>query len=430
MVMSPDAYRERAGFKRSEAKGLVRLASGPQPIVQAFQALEMTDPLLVEFMGSGRISTAGFRVRESLALKNSSFFRACNLISSSIGMLPTHLHRRKSDGTTEKAKDHPLYKVLHKRPNEFQTALEFKSFMQFAALLDGNAYALIIRGPRGVKQLVPLKRGSVEPITSDDWKLSFRYTRPNGGQVDLPASDVFHFRHPLSQDGIKGIGLLDVSVHTVGLASAIERSLGRLASKGMMAGGALESPNSLGDEAIENLRRSLQEDHTGFDKTGDWLILEEGLVAKPFANPKDSQSDETRKRQDEELARFTDVPRPLLMMDETSWGTGIRELGLFLVTYCLTKWFVAWEQAIERSCFTDAERDADQLYVKFNEGALLRGSLKEQSEFFSKALGNNAAWMTPNEVRSNFELNPNDEGNSLPRPAEKTPAKPKDDDDE
>ena len=420
MAMSPDDYRARAGYRRSEAKKPLRLSSGPQPIVRAFTALEMTDPLLAEFIGAGRVSNAGIRVQEGLALKNSSFFRACNLISSSIGMLPTHLHRRRPNGTTEKAKDHPLYKVLHKQPNQFQTALEFKSYMQFAALLDGNAYALIIRGPRGIQQLVPLKRGAVEPVMSDDWELSFRYTRPHGGQVDLKAGEVFHFRHPLSQDGIKGIGLLDVSIHTVGLASAIERSLGKLASKGMMAGGSLESDQSLGDEAIENLRRSLQEDHSGFDNGGEWLILEEGLKAKPFVNPKDSQSDETRKRQDEELARFTDVPRPLLMMDETSWGSGIRELGLFLVTYCLTKWFVAWEQAIERSCFTQEERDRDELYVKFNDGALLRGSLKEQSEFFSKALGNNAAWMTPNEVRSNFELNPNDEGDALPRPVDRT----------
>jgi hypothetical protein len=41
-----------------------------------------------------------------------------------------------------------------------------------------------------------------------------------------------------------------------------------------------------------------------------------------------------RKHQAEEVSRYTGVPRPLLMFDETSWGTGIEQLGLFLITYC------------------------------------------------------------------------------------------------
>jgi len=424
-VLSPDDYRRAAGYRRSGPAR--RLSAGPVPVVQALTAMDINSEELRQFMTAGRTSAAGVAVNEKVALRNSSFFRACNLIASSIGMLPTHLHRRLADGTTEKAKNHPLYRVLHKRPNAYQTAFEFKSYMQFVALLDGNAYGLIIRGPRGIRQIVPLPRGAVEPDLSDSWELTFRYTRKTGGTVILPARDVFHFRHPLTRDGLKGVSLLDMAVDTIGLAAAVTKALGRLAGKGMMAGGSLETDETLGEESIRLLRESLAENHSGAENAGDWLILEEGLTAKPFANPKDSQSDETRKRQDEELARFTDVPRPLLMMDETSWGTGIRELGLFLVTYCLTKWFVAWEQAIERSCFTEAEQDADELYVKFNDGALLRGSLKEQAEFFSKALGNNAAWMEPNEVRANFELNPHPDGVGLPKGAASSSSTTKDD---
>lgn len=427
-VLSPDDYRRASGYRRSEAQAPAQWINRAGP-VQAFTAMDIDSPVLREFLAGGRMSAAGIAVGEKLALRNSDFFRALNLISSSIGMLPTHLYRRKADGTTEKAKDHPLYRVLHKRPNGYQTAFEFKTCMQFRALLDGNAFALIIRGPRGISQLIPLKRGSVVPQLSDDWVLTFKYTRPSGGTVVLPARDIFHFRHPLTRDGLNGISLLDVAVNTLGLAAKVEQALGELAAKGMMAGGALETAQTLGEEAIANLRASLEEEHGGAENAGKWLILEEGLTAKPFANPKDSQSQETRQRQSEELARFTDVPRPLQMMDETAWGSGIRELGLFLVTYCLTKWFVAWEQAIERSCFTEAEQNADELYVKFNDGALLRGSLKEQAEFFSKALGNNAAWMEPNEVRANFELNPHPDGTGLPKGVKPSPA-PKDPDNE
>lgn len=392
--------------------------------------MDFDSPVLREFLRDGRVSASGISVSEKMALRNSTFFRALNVIAGSIGMLPTHLMRRHMvDGVEkiEKAKDHPLYRVLHKRPNGYQTAFEFKSYMQSLALLDGNAYALIVRGLGGkVVQLVPLKRKTVTPKLSDDWKLSFEYRRPNGGPTILSSADVFHFRHPISRDGLIGMDLVDVACNAIGIASQAEKAAGKMLDSGVMAGGALETDKTLGEEAINRLQESLREDHSGVDNAGDWMVLEEGLKAKPFlTSAKDAQYDELRKRQAEEVSRVTGVPRPLLMFDETSWGSGIEQLGLFFVTYCLMPWFVAWEQAIERSCLTDAEQDADELYVKFNEGALLRGSLKDQAEFFAKALGQGNAYRTPNEVRGAFDMNPRDDGNELPKQSAKTAREPK-----
>lgn len=408
------------------------------PAIQSWTGMDFDSPLLAEFLRGGIASGAGVSVNEMVALRNSTYFRAENLISSSIGMLPTFLMRRKiaADGseTISKATDHPLYRVLKKRPNTYQTAFEFKSYMQQIALRDGNAYGYIVPDYRGrTSQIVPLKRGSITPKLSDDWQLMFEYRRPGGGVVMLPKERVFHFRHPMTRDGLTGLGLQDIARESIGLSVQAERAAGKMLSGGVMAGGAIEFPKGteLSDEAIDNLRQSLREDHSGAENAGSWMLIEDGGVAKPFiGSAKDAQFDELRKRQAEEVSRFTDVPRPLLMFDETSWGTGIEQLGLFFVTYCLMKWFVAWEQAIERSCLTDAEQDADELYVKFNEGALLRGSLKDQAEFFKAALGPNQAYRSVNEVRGAFDLNPKtgDETgpDAIPQPSAAPAAPPKD----
>lgn len=407
------------------------IARGAGP-VQAWTSYDMDSPVLADFLRDGKVSTSGLAVNEIMALRNSTFFRAANLISSSIGMLPTHLMRRKADGTREKARDHPLYRLLHKRPNAYQTAFEFKSYMQLLALLDGNAYGLIIRG-LGNKPvaIVPLKRKTVTPKLSADWQLTFEYRRPSGGTVNLQPSDVFHFRHPITRDGLKGIDLIDVAVNAIGIATQAERAAGKMLKGGVMAGGALETDKELGPEAVAQLRESMRDRAMDGEAAGEWLVLEEGLKAKPFiGSAKDAQYDETRKRQAEEVSRFTGVPRPLLMFDETSWGSGIEQLGLYFVTYCLMPWFVAWEQAIERSCLTQAEQDADELYVKFNEGALLRGSLKDQAEFFKAALGPNQAYRSVNEVRDAFDLNPKTGAetgpDAIPQPTATSPAPPKD----
>lgn len=439
MAQSPDDYRRASGGRFNTSAGPAQLIgqnaghalierTGP---VTAWQSMDFDSPVLQEFMRGGAVTGAGIHVSEMVALRNSTYFRAENLISSSIGMLPTFLMRKKVVNgveTIEKATDHPLYRVLKKRPNTFQTAFEFKTYMQQLALRDGNAYGLIIPDYRGrTGQIIPLARGSVTPKLSPDWRLTFEYRRPGGGTVTLKQEQVFHFRHPMTKDGLTGLGLRDIARETIGISAQAEKAASRLLTKGTMAKGALEHPGSLEGDAYDNLERSLREDFSGADADRDWMILEEGMKANAFGtNAKDAEFDLLRKRQAEEVSRFTDVPRPLLMFDETSWGTGIEQLGLFFVTYCLMKWFVAWEQAIERSCLTEAEQNADELYVKFNEGALLRGSLKDQAEFFKAALGPNQAYRSVNEVRGAFDMNPKtgDEvgPDAIPQPVAAPPA--------
>lgn len=421
--VSPDSYRRTAGGRHSTsatAKARAGLGhnGGPKlagPVV-AYQTYGLNDPALLEMMRGmgGRTGVAGIAVNERLALRNSTFFRAMSLIAGSIGMLPLHFMRKKTDGTIEKAKDHPLSKLLHRKPNDFQTASQFKSHMQLCALLDGNAYALIVRSRGAVRQLIPLPRRRVKPQLSSTFDLSFRYEREQGGAVTLAKEDVFHFRGPISLDGLTGVSLLDVAADTLGLSHRALQAAGRLLDRGTMARGALETEQSLGADAIENLRASLRDNFAGADADEDFLILEEGLKAKVLSGTaKDNQFAELRKQEAEEVSRFTGAPRPLLMFDETSWGSGIEQLGLFFVTYCLLQWFVIWEEAIWFCLLTPAEQETH--YAKFNDGALLRGSLKDQAEFFKAALGPNVGFLTPNEARDNFDRNPIDGGDALPR---------------
>ncbi|MGZ8286130.1 MAG: phage portal protein [Allosphingosinicella sp.] len=397
------------------APALARPSAGP---VQAFTGVSLDDPALAEFLKAGWPSATGVSVNDRVALRNSTFFRSVFLIAGAMGMLPTHLMEQDEDGGNKrKAKGHSLYRKLHKRPNRYQTAAEFKSYMQTVALLDGNAYAMVVKSGRNFSQLVPLPRGSVKPELTDTFDIRFKYQRPSGGTIYLSSSEVFHFRHPISLDGLTGVSLKTMAAETIGIASIAERAAGKLFKNGAFAGGTLETDKAIGDDVHQRLSESWEEVYSGAENSGKWPILEEGLKAKPFGtNAKEAQHLETREHQAEEIARFSGVPRPLLMFDETSWGSGIEQLGLFFVTYCLMPWFTAWEQAIERIL---DESEQDRFYVKFNEGALLRGSLKDQAEFFAKALGAGGGWgwMRPNEVRESFDRNPVEDGNELPRPS-------------
>lgn len=366
---------------------------------KAFASLTSAD--LYDFMRGGT-TASGEYVTTSSALGNMALLRCISLISECIGMLPLNLIKR--GDAKEYATAHPLYKLLKTKPNEFQSPYKFKSTMQMALLQHGNAYARIIWTLDRPVRIVPMDSTKVKPKLMPDWTVRYDYTDASGRVMELMARDVLHLSD-LSEDGLIGLSRVDKAREAIGLALQAEKAAARLFKNGVMAGGALVFPNKLNPEQIKNIQTSMEAKYAGAENAHKWLVLEEGGKAEKWAaTSADSQHLENRNHQIEEIARAFGVPRPLLMMDDTSWGSGIEQLNIFFVQYGLQHWFTVWEQAIENVLLSDADRSTH--YVKFNERALLRGTLKDQSELFAKALGSggHSPWMTANEVRDLQDL--------------------------
>ena len=367
------------------------------------------DPAFLEFMrgGLGTGTAAGISVTPKAALRNTAVLRSVSLLSFSIGMLPLHLIDKKTKGTA----NHSLHRLLHRRPNTWQTSFEFRTFMQQRALTKGDAFALKVRSGNKVLQLVPL--ANCEPKQNPDWSVSYVVTRKDGSQVTYAQDQIFHLRYGLSEDGVTGLSLVEQAAEAIGLALSAERAAARMFSKGMIVGGVMKHPGKLSSEAYNRLKESMQED-AGADNAHAWKVLEEGMDMVPFQAPgRDGQGLEHRQNQVEEIARVFGVPRPLLMMGETSWGSGIDVLGQLFVRYSLNPWFEAWQQAIERDLLTEVE--ADLYEAKFNAGGLLRGSMKDQADFFAKGLGagGHQPFLHPDEPREWLDLPKRDD---LPEP--------------
>jgi HK97 family phage portal protein len=374
--------------------------AGINPGAESRYFASLTGSDVTDFLRGG--SGSGNYISAQRALENMAVLRCVRLISESIGMLPIHIFERGPDKA--RAEELPIYGLLKSAPNNWQTAYEFKSQMQANALLHGNAYALIVRSMGRVIRLVPLDPTLVTPELSDTWQMTYKYQSKNGGTKILQPGDIMHLRD-LSLDGVSGVSRVKLAKDAITLAINAENAAANLFKNGVMAGGALKHPGTLSTEAYERLQQSIQERYSGAANSGKWMILEEAMSAEQFAQTaQDSQHIENRKHQIEEIARAFGVPRPLLMMDDTSWGSGIEQLAIFFIQYTLAPWFTAWEQAIERSLLSEGEKPL--YYAKFNERALLRGTLKDQADFFAKALGSggHSPWLSVNEVRDLSDL--------------------------
>lgn len=402
-------------WRRDTPEAQARPSSPQASTGQTFSGMD--DPKLLEFIRTGGTATGD-------ALKNMAVLRCVSLISESIGMLPVNL----IENTPAKAhaKKHAAYRLLKYKPNTWQTPLEFKSTMQLAALRHGDAYARVVWSGGRPVAMVPMDSLSVKPKLGDDWRMVYEYTRKDGVVVTLPAQEVFHLRD-LSLDGISGMSRVKLAGEAIDLAIQAQSAAKRVFTTGVMAGGAIEVENALSDTAYGRMRASLDSDYAGAQNAMRWMLLEEGAKANKFATTgADAQHIENRNMQVQEIARAFGVPRPLLMMDDTSWGSGIEQLGIYFVQYGLLHWFVAWEQALARVLLSDDELETHQF--KFNERALMRGTLKDQADFFAKALGagGQAPWLTQNEVRDAQDLPESNDPNAdlLRNPmTQKEPAK-------
>jgi len=399
-------WMDGAGGRQPEAQA-------PAHSVQAYTSVDLADSLALAVLG-GSENASGAVVNRRTVLRNSAVARCVFLISNSIGMLPLHLLQASDGGKTEKARDHPLFDVLSAKASKSQSAFVFRRLMQHRVLTDGNAYAYVVRARGRVLALHPIAPDRVTPEQRDDWSVIYKVRDKSGGERTVQPEDMLHIMGP-SEDGIKGLALTDYAADVLGLSLRAQEAAARVFRNGMMVGGALQTEGKLTDTAIAHLRASIEERFSGSENAGKSLILEEGLKYQPMStSSKDAQNLETRQHQIEEVARIFGVPRPFLMVDDTSWGTGIEQLGIFFVQYGLAPWFKAWEEAISMTLLTDQERK-DRLFPKFNERALLRGSMEAQANFLSKLVGTGGApqIMEQNEARGFLDLSQHADGGGL-----------------
>lgn len=369
------------------------------------QALSVNDPVLKEWIRAG-----GQPARQ--AMEVSAVFRSITLLTGAIAMLPLRVMERSADGSAGvEAVDHPLFELLMHEPNARMSAFEFKRLMEMRLLVHGNAYARIVRTGARVAALLPVDPERVRPLEQDDGTIAYEI-QSKGGVVQLTARDMLHLRG-FSLDGVTGLGVVKLATDAIGLSTTAAESLSRIYKTGVTAGGALQMQGRLSKAAKENLKEQL-EAYQGSTGAGRWMVLDEGMSAQMFgASARDNQTIETLRHQVEDIARFFGVPRPLLGLDDTSWGSGVEQLAILFVRFGLAPSMVAWEQALRRALLTREEKR--RFAFDFDERELLRGSMKDQAEFFARAMGAGGSkpWMTANEIRDLTGLSRRGDGDDL-----------------
>ncbi len=362
-------------------------------------------------------STSGKAVTERSAMQMTAVYSCVRILAEAVAGLPLNLYRYTEDGGKEKAIDHPLYLLLHDEPNPEMSSFVFRETLMTHLLLWGNAYTQIIRNGKGVViALYPLMPNKMSVDRDSQGQLYYRYYRGTDEAirdkeqlVTLRPSDVLHIPG-LGFDGLVGYSPIAMAKNAIGMAIACEEYGAKFFANGAAPGGVLEHPGTIKDP--QRVRESWQSTFGGSGNANKIAVLEEGMKYTPIGiSPEQAQFLETRKFQINEIARIFRVPPHMVGDLEKSSFSNIEQQSLEFVKYTLEPWVIRWEQSIQRTLLTQAEKS--QYFVKFNLEGLLRGDYQSRMNGYATARQN--GWMSANDIREleNLDRIPAEEGGDL-----------------
>ena len=310
---------------------------------------------------------------------------------------------------------------LFRRPNRQQTWFEFCEQMMVGYLMRGNAYAAL-KGvtKRGqVDELIPINPDAVLVMEAVDGGVFYNVNRIGLWQIamlrefgsTIAEENIFHLRD-MSFNALVGASTIHVARDGIGIAMGLEQQAANWLANAGRPSVVLQSKKSLTETAAKRLKAAWNEFASGLKNTGNAVVLEDGLEAKPLLlTSTDIAFIEQRKFSTEDLCRFWKVP-PFKLGATELRGIDIEEINNAYVSNTIMPDLHRIEQKFEQVF----DLDRQNIAVSFDERALLRSSDKVRYQNYRLGLGG-ASFLKVDEVRAAEQLDPVPGGDVIYQPS-------------
>lgn len=376
----------------------------------------LTDTLRA-ILGGARTSKSGAIVSRQSAFRVAAVLACARVIAEGVAQVPFKvLQELPADPSVSRhpkvrsAVDHPLYDILHRAPNGWQTSFEFREQLILHALFgQGGAYAFknvisVGRSAPRVAELILLDPSRVKVVQNADWSITYEVRGKTGELQRFPQESIWHVRGP-SWDGVLGLDLLDMAREAIGLSLATEESHAGLHEKGVRPAGVYSVEGTLTPDQFKALRKWIEENNAGAENAGRVMVLDRSAKFNSMAmTGVDAQHLETRRYQVEEVCRFMRVlPIMIGYADKTATYASAEQMFLAHVVHTLMPWYERIQQSADINLLSPADRQAGY-YTKLVEAGLLRGAMRDTAEYLYRLT--QAGIMERNEARGKLDLNP------------------------
>jgi HK97 family phage portal protein len=349
------------------------------------------DPVLAEWLGMGSRSSTGMSVTPDTAMKVTAVFRAVAIKAQTYASLPLGVYRQLDGGGREIDRKHPLFDVLCRMPNKWQTSFEWREMMSGHFELRGRCYSEIVStGGKAVSELIPLHPDRVRAFRAPDGRLAFEFS-PLDGPTRIILQHEMCFLHGLTtgSDGITPLSPIGECREAIGLSLATEEHGARLFGNGTRLGGILKKPNGhlKDDIARKKLLDSWNAAHRGVQNAGKTALLEDGLEWQALGmTNEDAQFIDSRTLQISEIARIFGVPPHKLYDLSRSTNNNIEHQGIEFVSDTVRPGAIRREEAMERDLLSGSSSKTH--CIMFDLDGLMRGDSAARAAYYASALQN------------------------------------------
>jgi HK97 family phage portal protein len=371
----------------------------------------------VEVYGSQR-AKSGQTVNFSTALQVATVLGITRVLCEGVAQVPLKLFRDRADGRgADPAIDHPLYRVLYRRPNPWQTSFRFRETMMLHLVLCNNFFAFKNIAGGQVRELIPFQPGDVDVRRNPDLSLVYRVRNAAGVTKEFPQEAIMHLRGP-SWNSWMGMEAVKLAREAIGLTMAIEADQASLYKNGLRASGTYSVEGTLTGQQYEDLRKHIDK-HRNEDNGGPLILDMAAKYLQQTITGVDAQTLESRRFQVEEVCRpFRVMPIMVGHADKAATYASAEQMFLAHVVHTLCPWYERLQQDFDVQLL-DPDRD-EGLYTKFIVNALMRGTAEARANYYKAMLGapGQKGWGSQNEVRELEDMNLSDdpEADSISQP--------------
>ena len=351
-------------------------------------------------------------------LSEATYFACLKVLSESIGKLPLKLLQYNDRNGVRNAREHPLYKVLHDRPNPYMTSSIFWSTMEHNRNHKGNAYAWI-QGAGNKTQLWILPTDEVEVwyddacILADIPDIYYIYSK-GGERYKFGSEEIIHLKASNTHNGIKGISVQDQLKMTIKGSIQAQQMINKMYESGFTAKAVLQYTGSLSDENAKSFVKGIEDYAKG--KLKDQGI--ENVIPIPIGANLQPLNVKLADNQFIEVKQYTALQiasafgiKPYQIGDYTksSYASAeAQQLSFYVDT--LLYIIKQYEEELTYKLLSSEEIE-NGLHFKFNVAVMLRADLKTQIDSLSTAV--NSFIYTPNEARALLDLEAKEGGDEL-----------------
>lgn len=360
----------------------------------------------LELMDFGNKSKSGPSVSKENVWRVSAALACMRVRTNGVAQVPFKLFQETEDAGLRRiqpAKKHPLYDKVTAKPNGWQTSFELREQIELHLCL-GNAFVFLNRYRGKTEEMFVLD--GVRAEQQEDRTARYFVRGKSGEEREVPAANIWHLRG-LSWDGFMGMDTLNMAREALGLSMALEGTAASLHANGVRPSGTYSVEGNLDEKQHAKLVAWLKKEAIApggtmvLDRNAKWLSQAMTSV--------DAQHAEMRNQQIEEVCRFFGVLPIMIGYTGDKANTYASAEAMFTAhkVHTMAPEYERIQQSADVNLLTDNERAAGY-YFKFVVNALNWANLKDQAEYFAKALGSGGspAWHTQDEVRALVEYDP------------------------